>query len=121
MGVSAHHEAEKEVWGAAAAMDDVVCVLDGGSALHSTMATYRPKTHIMRCTRHLLQDLKRSHAGRQSEEVYNKLIRLPNNRSNDADQLMQSLKPNSPLHGIPKEQLSSAYLPDGKLLSRTCN
>ena len=59
------------------------------------------------------QELLTSPAGRDSSEVYDLMALLPQceNAVIVADQLMQRLPPNSPLHKVKKSSLCAAYLP----------
>lgn len=51
------------------------------------------------------------HIGRESAELYEKLSRLPKNRRDDAQRILNKLPPNSPLHKIPKEHLCQSFMP----------
>ena len=64
------------------------------------------------------QELLTSAPGRASKEVYDLLALLPQceNAVRVADQLMQRLPPDSPLHKVKKKNLCAAYLPD-----KVCN
>ena len=64
------------------------------------------------------QELLTSAPGRASKEVYDLLALLPQceNAVRVADQLMQRLPPDSPLHKVKKKNLCAAYLP-----AKVCN
>ena len=74
-----------------------------------------PLVNLLRCYKHMKDDLLKSHDGRASLELYEKLAGLPKvqNGHRVADTLYERLPESSPLRGIPKHQLAPVYLPHG--------
>ena len=74
-----------------------------------------PSVSILRCYKHLKDELNKTPTGRESLPIYEKLVALPKctNSARVADYLYAKLPANSPLHRIPKCELAQAYLPSG--------
>ena len=79
------------------------------------MTQLLPQVNLLRCYKHMKDDLCKRHDGRTSLEIYDKLAGLPKvqNGRRVADTLYERLPASSPLRAIPKHQLAAVYLPHG--------
>ena len=131
LSVGAHITAEKYMVDFEA--DDRVTIVDGGPALVGQSERLYPRNHLMRCARHLAEELAKASGGRrkrkrdeemeecEEEDTHDEDERTLFNRirfmSKRAARLIEcellSLPGGSKLSSIPQDQLCMAMLPKG--------
>ena len=93
-----------------------VCLLDGGQALNHKMETLLGEVDLLRCERHLRQDIQR-HPSRDFVNDYRKMVKLPGGNASLAERLLQNAPEGCPVLNVPKQRLCAALLPAGARLT----
>lgn len=114
LSIGAHISAEKEMSCIERLSDKMVTILDGGPALLSEQRARLPKAGVMRCQKHLLDELMKSKGGREAKDKYMQLSRLPKNHNAVAEKLYSELPACSAFRNVPKDQLFQVFLPPGQ-------
>ena len=87
-------------------------IMDGGPSLRRSTLSFCPKASLLRCSRHVEEDLvKGGKAARNSIPIYKKLLAMPKGHLKLADTLYETLPQDSPLRKIGKEELAPVFLP----------
>jgi hypothetical protein len=95
---------------------NAVTIVDGGASFAREHIEANPRAHLWRCEVHIKEDLKRSAAGRNSIEVYERLLSVPPGSTRVAEKLFSKLAEDSPLLRIPRAHICQAYLSEGVCL-----
>ena len=113
LSVSAHLRAERAILQEDAFNSaEYLTITDGGPSLRRCVQTFCPKASLMRCSRHMEEDLvKGGSTARESIPMYKKLLQIPKGHRRVADGVYDTLPEGSPLRNIPKQELAPAFLP----------
>ena len=92
-----------------------VTCMDGGKQLRTAEKEAFPDTNILRCFRHLTEDVQRGNkkSKNETQEIFNKLSALPCGQKRAAEQLYGLIPRSSFLRKIRRTELCQAFLPDG--------
>ena len=85
-------------------------IIDGGSSLGKFTPNH------FRCSRHLEEQLRHTSSGRDSIDIYKRLVQIPKNFKPLADREYEKLPLNSPLRSLEKRHFVQAHLPAGLCL-----
>lgn len=89
-------------------------IVDGGKSLVNKSLQLRPLVSLLRCSRHLADDLlKGNKHEKHFVETFREWVRWPRSRRAAIERALQLLPSANRLTRIPKEQLCAALLPDG--------
>ena len=114
LSVGAHLAAEKALLPPDAYnTKDYVTAIDGGISLRCQTLQYNPHANLLRCGRHLTDELaKGTKAAKDSVDDFKKLQHIPKGHTKTADRIYDRLPADSPLRRMPKQELAPVYLPE---------
>ena len=113
LSVGAHLNAEAHYLKEVLNQATHVHIMDGGQALHSGVQRAYPSASILRCSRHLVEDLAKRSKGNEDVKTFQHLVMIPKNHAKAAEQLYNKLSQSCPARNVPKSELCPAFLPDG--------
>lgn len=116
LSVGAHIRAEDELITThdnPLSLPERLTIVDGGKSLVNKSLKLRPHVSLLRCSRHLADDLRKGNKQeREFLETFKQWVRWPKSRRPAIERVLQSLPSGNRVTRIPKEQLCAALLPD---------